>query len=377
VRIGVTGAFGFLGASLVARLLDSMPRGATVVAFSSRTARNPLFDPARLTVAPLDVLDADGVQTATRGLDALFHFAGRVSYARHDRRATWDVNVRGARNVFEAVLANRIPRLVYVSSINVLGAVARGPAGGTSRLADETNDVYDPAVGNPNSFRSAGEALAAVDSSVRGDYGFLRGVRVAYFDSKLAGMELARRLHRERGLPVVSVLPGTAVGPGDIHYDISELIDRVFTNRLAATFPGGTSFVDSRDCAEGISLAWQKGRPGESYVISGADADNLSYRDFMRRAAAVAAGLGRRVRQDFLVMPPPAGIAVAALLEAVVPRSRLAASLGTALVRSGSMVHAFTSAKARRELGYVPRRALEQGIADCWRFLQDIRRAGG
>lgn len=375
MRIGITGAFGFLGANLVVHLLDSTPSGTRLVAFSARSARNPLFDPSRVTTVPLDILDGEGLRAATRGVDVLFHVAGRVSYARRDTKRTWDVNVLGARNVFEAVLANQVPRLVYVSSINVLGAAARGRDGRAARPVDETNDVYDPAAGNPNSFRSAAEALAAVDSSARGDYSFLQRVRVAYFDSKLAAMELARSFHRERGLPVVSVLPGTAIGPGDTHYEISQLIDRIFTNRLAATFPGGTSFVDSRDCAEGIALAWRKGRAGEAYIISGADADNLSYRQFMRRAAGVAAGLGRRVRRDFLVMPRAASLPAAALIETVAPRSPLASSLGTALVRSGCMVHAFTSGKAGRELGYSPRRTLETGIADCWQFLQDLRQA--
>lgn len=368
MRIGVTGAFGFLGANFVARLLAEASPGDEVVAFFSRTRANPLVDSSRVCAVPLDVRSADDVLGKTRGLDALAHFAGSVNYARRSRREVWDVNVLGARNVFEAVLANGIGRLLYVSSINVLGACRDG--GGPP--ADESNDVYDPRAGNPNSFRSAAEALAAVQSSVAGDYRFLRGVRVAYFDSKLAGFELAGRYHRDRGLPVVTVLPGTAVGAGDVHYEISELVDRVFGGRLGATFGGGTSFVEASDVARGALLALRRGTPGEAYIVSGRDEDNLGYRQFMGRIAAVARSQGRDVRTDFAVIPRWLALPAATVLEALLPSS----SLTAALALSGAMRHSFTSRKAAARLGYVPQRTLEQGIADCHAFLQALRRAG-
>jgi len=364
MRIGVTGAFGFLGANFVAHLLAQRPAAADIVAFFSRTRENPLFDPTLTTRIPLDVRAADEVREKTRGLDALVHFAGSVDLARRRKREVWDVNVLGSRNVFEAALANGIRRLLYISSINVLGACRSG-----TQIADESNDVYAPDARNPNSFRSPQEALAAVRSSSKGDYAFLRKVRVAYFDSKLAGYELAREYHRTRGLPVVIVLPGTAVGAGDIHYELSELIDRVYSNRLAATFPGGTSFVDAEDFARGAALALEKGTDGESYIVSGRDEDNLSYRQFMRLAAATARAGGRKVRTDFAVVPRWLSLPAAAVMEGFLPHP----SITTALVRAGAMTHSFTSRKSLGQLGYSPARQLEQGIAQCHDFLEKRR----
>ena len=361
MRIGVTGAFGFLGANLVAHLLARTADRPEIVTFFSRTRENPLFDPGLTTAVPLDVRSPDDVREKTRGLDALAHFAGSVDYSRRNRREVWEVNVLGARNIFDAVLTNRIGRLLYVSSINVLGA-----GDGRGGLADESNDVYAPAAGNPNSFHSAEEALAAVRASAAGDWTFLRKVRVAYFDSKLAAYELAREYHRTRGLPIVTILPGTAVGAGDVHYDISELVDRVYTGRLAATFSGGTSFVAAADVARGAALALDAAREGQAYIISGRDEDNLSYRDFMRRVAAVARAEGRNVRADFAVVPPWAALPAAAVLERIQPGS----SLTTALVLSGAMTHRFTSRKAAVELGYIPEHSLEQGITECHAFLE-------
>jgi dihydroflavonol-4-reductase len=364
MRIGVTGAFGFLGANFVSHLLSAKPAPGEIVAFHSRITNNPLFDPAHTTVVPLDIRDPEDVRRKTAGLDALVHFAGSVARARRRNQAVWDLNVLAARNVFEAVLDNGIRRLLYVSSISVLGACSPSQA-----IADESNDVYAPSARNPNSFRGAEEALAAVRSSAKGDYSFLRKVSVAYFDSKLAAYELAREYHRARKLPVVTVLPGTVVGAGDMHYDISELIDRVYHSRLAATFPGSTSFVDAEDFAHGALLALQKGRDGESYILSGRDEDNLSYRDFMRLTAATAHSEGRKVRTDFAVVPRWISLPAAALLETLSPSS----SLCTALVLAGSMRHAFTSRKAKRDLGYTPSRHLGQSISDCYRFLEEHR----
>jgi dihydroflavonol-4-reductase len=363
MRIGVTGAFGFLGANFVARVLAEHPE-SHIIAFFSRTRENPLFDPARTSCVPLDVLAAEEVREKTRGLDALVHFAGSVSYARRRKREVWDVNVLGARNVFEAALANRIGRLLYISSINVLGACRSGIP-----IADESNDVYAPDVRNPNCFRSPQEALAAVRSSSNGEYSFLRKIRVAYFDSKLAGYELAREYHRARGLPVVIVLPGTAVGAGDIHFEISELIDRVYSNRLGATFAGRTSFVDAEDFARGAALALERGVAGESYIISGRDEDNLSYRQFMRLAASTARATGRRVRTDFAVVPRWLALPAAAVMEGLLPHS----SITTALVRAGAVTHRFTSRKAHMQLGYSPARQLAQGVAQCHLFLEARR----
>ena len=111
---------------------------------------------------------------------------------------------------FDGVIENRIPRLVCTSSINVLGTVSPD-----SPPADETNRMYG-APGNPISFADRNEALAAVEASIRGDYRFLRSSRVVYFDSKLAAYELALQYHRKFGLPVIIVMPGTVVGPGDV-----------------------------------------------------------------------------------------------------------------------------------------------------------------
>jgi dihydroflavonol-4-reductase len=368
MRIGVTGAFGFLGANFVSALLDGRGApladgGVEVVAFASRTRANPLFDSARTEVARADIMDAGGMARDFSGLDAVAHFAGRVDFRAARRRSVWDADVLGSRNVFEAALAAGVSRLLYVSSVSALGCSPPG------RLADEDCRPYgDPRW--PISFASPEEALAAVEASLSGDYRFIERMRVAYFDAKLAGWELAKAYARDRGLPVVTVFPGTVVGAGDQGRSISSLVDNVWDGKLGISLPGSTSFVGARDFAEGAVLALAKGRAGSGYVISGRDEHNLEYSEFMSMIALVARREGSpAARARFLVPPRGFLVAAARAAEAILPEG----SVTKALVLSGSADNRCSSAKARVELGYEPGPSLESAILECRRFSEAAR----
>lgn len=357
MRIGVTGAFGFLGANFVSELLSRGGPDLQVRAFSSRVRGNPLFDPARVEVLPLDILDRESLGRAFRGLDAVAHFAGKVDYRAREKRRVWDSDVLGALNVFDAVLEAGVGRLLNVSSISVLGQ------GRAEALAAEASRPWaDPAY--PISFASPAQALEAVAASQRGDYRFLSRVRVAYFDSKLAARELAEVYVREKGLPAITIYPGTAVGPGDLHQAISSLVDSVWEGRLGMSLGGGTSFVSARDFARGARLALEQGRPGDDFVISGRDGENLDYAAFADLVASVARREGGKPGPSPLVMPRLPALAAGAVLEVLAPRAGLSAGL----VRSASVRNWCSSAKARARLGYEPSQGLEAAISECRAF---------
>jgi dihydroflavonol-4-reductase len=365
VTIGITGAAGFLGATLVRFLHERSAGRDRIVPFCSRHVSNPLTDGLGLHYERMDVTCREEVLRQTRGIDVLYHLAGVVDYSRRGRRRTWDVNVIGTQNVLDACRENRIGRLVCASSISVLGAPAA--PGGT---ADEGNDSYAPGR-NPVSFSCPEEALRAAEDSFRGDYGFLGRVKVPYFDSKLAAFELARREAARGGVSLAIVLAGTAVGAGDTGLSIGALVERVFDGKLAVTLPGGTSFVSAEDVARGMHLAAARGGEGEAYVITGEERDNLSYRDFMRLVARVAReDFGRRCRGDFIVVPGPAAVAAARVVETVFPR----ASLQVGLALSGCITHRFDCRKARERLGYAPSVPLEEAVRACIAFRQSLRK---
>jgi dihydroflavonol-4-reductase len=367
MRIGITGSVGFLGANLVKALHRHRSPEDRIVCFYSRRRNNPLTDDLDLTYRHLDISSAQAVLEKTRGLDLLFHLAGIVDYSRKNARRIWDVNVLGTKNVFDSVIANRIPRLVYNTSINVLGTVSPESAPG-----DETNRIYGSA-DNPICFTGRSRALAAVEASIRGDYRFLQGSRVTYFDSKLAAYELALEYYEKRRLPVTIVLPGTAVGAGDVGISITGLVMRTFQGKLKVTLPGGTSFVSAEDVAEGTRLAAIHGRPGQAYVITGRLEDNLSYRDFMKLVAAVArTGYGRRVADRFYPLPAWLCRPLANILGLL----RVEGTVSEALILSGMATHRFGNSKAAQQIGYLPKVPLSMAIRSCIDFYLQYNRAG-
>jgi dihydroflavonol-4-reductase len=368
-KIGVTGAFGFLGANFIAALLEDRRRappsgeGIAITAFSSRSRANPLFEPAEVSTESLDVLDYGDLVRKFAGLDAVAHFAGKVDYRPSQKRSVWDTDVLGSMRVFDAALAAGVPRVLYVSSICALG-----DAGGGA-LADEASAPYgDPRW--PIAFASPAEALGAVEASAKGDYGFLGGIRVAYLDAKLAGWELAKAYAREKGLPIVTVFPGTVVGAGDLHFAISKLVDNVWEGKLGLSFAGSTSFVGARDFAAGARLALLKGRAGEGYVVAGRDECNLGYAEFQDLIAGLAREEGWRARRKPPVPPKAFLLGLASATERAMPNG----SLTRAFVLSGGVRNVCSSAKARSELGYDPSTSLEAAILECRRFSELTRR---
>jgi len=169
---------------------------------------------------------------------------------------------------------------------------------------------------------------------------------------------------------VTVVLPGTAVGRGDIGFSITRLVYLVYMGRLKFTLPGGTSFVSAEDVAEGIWLSYMRGKTGQSYIITGGEEDNLGYMDFMKLGAMVARNrYNRPVSDIFLAVPASVCCALAGVLRLL----SVDDELSEALLLSGSATHRFSHAKASRDLGYHPKHTLEHSVVACIDFyLQKI-----
>jgi uncharacterized protein len=115
VRVGVTGATGFVGRAVVEAL---QRRGDTVVAFS----RNPeaARAPTGVEVVKFDVNDASSDPRALDGLDAVVHLAGETVNGRWTaakKRRIFDSRVGGTRNLVSALASlDRKPRVIVSAS---------------------------------------------------------------------------------------------------------------------------------------------------------------------------------------------------------------------------------------------------------------------
>jgi uncharacterized protein (TIGR01777 family) len=115
VRVGVTGATGFVGRAVVDAL---QRRGDTVVAFS----RNPesAHLPAGVEAVKFDVNDASSNPRALDGLDAVVHLAGETVNGRWTpakKRRIFDSRVGGTRNLVSALASlDRKPSVIVSAS---------------------------------------------------------------------------------------------------------------------------------------------------------------------------------------------------------------------------------------------------------------------
>ena len=124
MRVLLTGASGFLGGAIAARLVDE---GVQVRAMGRTDGSRKLvqrFGEQAKAVQWLiaDVAKGPDVIAAAEGCDALVHLAGQLTpFCQADPIAGAMVNVMGTLNIFEAARRHDIGKVVYCSSGGVFG----------------------------------------------------------------------------------------------------------------------------------------------------------------------------------------------------------------------------------------------------------------
>jgi len=125
----VTGAGGFIGSHLVERLVQE---GAEVRAFVRYNSRGdlgllrqlPPVTRSKLTVISGNLIDADAVRQAVKGVDTVFHLGALVSipYSYLHPREVVETNIMGTLNVLMAAREYQTRRVVQTSTSEVYGS---------------------------------------------------------------------------------------------------------------------------------------------------------------------------------------------------------------------------------------------------------------
>lgn len=319
----VTGATGFVG-SAVARLL--VARGWRV-----RVLARPSSDRSNLADLPVEIVtgsltDLPSLETAVQGCAAVFHVAADYRLWVPDPATMMASNIDGSVALLRAAHKAGVPRIVYTSSVAVLGFNADGsPSSETTPSA--LADMIGP-----------------------------------YKASKFLAEEAVRRLVRDEGVPAVIVNPSMPLGPRDIKpTPTGRIIVEAAKGRMPAYIDTGLNVVHVDDVAEGHWLAYEKGVVGERYILSG---ENLTLADILGRLAVLS---GRKPPKIKLPITPLYPLAYAA--EAW---GRLTGREPMLVVDSLKMARHrmwFTSAKAETLLGYRPRPA-QQALVDALAWFQ-------
>jgi len=313
----VTGATGFIGGHVAEALLSAgWSVRATVRPRSVPDARWP--EPCEVAMA--DLLDAEEVARAARGVDAVFHVAAEYSLARRRGREVHRANVEGTANVIAAARAADVP-LVHTSSVATIGIPGDG------RVGDEDTP------------------LAAED--VIGAY------KRSKVDSERLVLEAAAA-----GQWAVVVNPTAPVGPRDRRpTPTGRVIRDGARGAMPAFVDTGLNLVDVRDVAAGHLLALERGVPGRRYILG---AENLSLAEILRLVARMA---GRR--PPLRRLPHRLAIGISAADEALegwlLGREPRAPLDGALMARKRMFV---TADRAVRELG-LPQSPVREALADA------------
>jgi dihydroflavonol-4-reductase len=325
-RVLITGASGFIG-SAVARAVQA--RGAEVVALVAPDVDDRNLDGLDAERIVADIRDAAAVRAACKGARFVFHLAAIYRFWARDPQIFYDINVGGTLNVLDAAQAAGCERLVFTSTVGVLGL------GGTKHgdLADETSFA---------------------------DISHLFG---HYKRSKFIAEHEVLRAAAE-GLDVCIALPTFPLGPRDLGPTPTGKVVVDFLNgRMPAFVDTAMNVTHVDDLALGHLAALERGGRGRSYILGG---ENLSMRAILQILASYSG----------LPMPRleiPRGLALTAglasdLIEGRLLRREPRVPLEAARMSATRMV--FSDERARTEIGHTSRPARE-AIEESARWFAD------
>ena len=183
-----------------------------------------------------------------------------------------------------------------------------------------------------------------------------------YKRSKYLAEEVVRDA-AQGGISVVIVSPSTPVGPGDVKpTPTGQLVLDAAAGRMPAYVDTGLNIVHVDDVAAGHLLAYERGKPGERYILGGQD---MSLREILEVIARLEGRNPPRVRLPYgLVLP------IAYVAEGFARLTGRSGRITLEGVRMSRKKMFFSSAKAARELGYRWRPPV-QAFEDAIRWFRD------
>jgi dihydroflavonol-4-reductase len=243
MKVFITGATGFVG-SHVARALAV--RGADLRLLVRSTSRTDNIADLHAEVATGDLRDPESLKKAMAGCEFVFHVAADYRLWVRDPEQMYRSNVEGTRAIIRAAQECGVRRVIYTSSVATMGFTREG------HIAREDSPV-----------------------SIKDMVGH-------YKRSKFMAEQIALEAGRG-GANVVVVNPTTPIG----EYDIKPTpTGRILVDFLKRKFPAyvdtGLNLADVREVARGHLLAMEKARPGERYILGGA---NLTLKQILDKLA--------------------------------------------------------------------------------------------
>lgn len=328
----VTGATGFLGSQLCRRLAAA---GEHVRALHRATSDLSILSGVDVEWVKGDLLDRRSLVRASRGCRSVYHCGGLVARWQ-DPEPMIASHVAGTTNILQAAKLARVSRFVHVSSVAALGVP--GSRQGVEQPAPMTESHfwnYDP---------------------VRWPYGYAKHL------TEMTVMQAVAA-----GLPAVIVNPSVVLGAGDVHRRQDSIVELIAGGKLPPLVPpGGLNAVHIDDVLDGILAVHERGEPGERYVLGGENISMLEFIDRIGRAIGVT--------RNYIVVPARI-FHLAEHASGLIERFKILPVQASLLSLAGMSFYYDTS-KARRELGIMPTRSLEQAAIATHNWFRDQHPTG-
>ncbi len=318
MKVFVTGGTGFIGGQVVRRLRE---RGDDVRALVRSRERGAPLAGIGCELVTGTLADKDALRAGMDSCDAVIHGAAmyEVGIPESEHQAMYEANVIGTENALRAALEEKVGRVVYVSTVGAFG--------------NTKGQVVDESYEHPHG-----------------------GYTSYYEETKVEAHRLAKRLISEQGLPCVIVQPGGVYGPED-HSAIGRQMNQFLDGRMPLiAFPDlGMNLVHVDDVADGVVLALDDGKPGESYVLGGQIATMRELIETLGRVSDRKAPK-RALPTSMMKAMTPLGPVVGKLMNQ-------GPNLRELISSADGVTFWARHDKAMAELGYSPR-GLEQGLRD-------------
>lgn len=313
MKVFVTGGTGFTGAALVERLLDD---GHTV----SVLDKNPGIALERLKQRGAEIVlgsvtDRDLVRQCSQGAEVVQHLAAAFRELNVPDSVYKDVNVQGTRVVMEEAIKAGARKVVYCSTQGVHGHIETPPGDEQSPIA--------PA-----------------------DY---------YQQTKYEGELVVKEF--EGQIEFTTVRPTAIYGPGDpgrflmIYKRVKKGMFPMFGKGMTYYHP---VYIDN--LVDSFVLAMEQGRgSGEAYII--ADEEYFPIEELVAR-------VGKAINVDVKIphFPITPLIIAGHVCEKLCKPFGITPPIFPRRVDWFRQVRAFNIDKAKRELGYVPRIGIDEGL---------------
>jgi UDP-glucose 4-epimerase len=315
MRTLVTGGAGYIGSVVAKQLIAA---GHEVVVLDDLSRGHAGAVPAGAEHVNASLLDGAALEQPLAGVDAVLHFAALALVAEsveHPERY-WATNLIGTRRLLDAMRANGVAKLVFSSTCATYGE-------------PETVPISEDEPAAP--VNSYGASKLAVDLMVRDEcraHG-LAAASLRYFNVAGASGELGEDHEPETHL--IPLVLQAAAG-------VREHISVFGTDYPTRDGTAVRDYIHVEDLGEAHLLALDALKPGTHLIVNLGSGDGYTVREVIDAARRVT-GREIPVREEERRPGDPPELVAA-------------------------------NARARYELGWAPRRGLDEMIADAWAWHQ-------